>query len=133
MEAETLLGVEAVVSQRDAALPLYHFGPDDAATPGRSARTVSAATRLRFRANILADNMPFTAGVWAVAPPIIVEDEIDLGPDRPIAVKSRIDPVLSEYSYVYEEPGTYKVAFVASNVTTKGEAKVVRELEIIVP
>lgn len=133
VEAETLLGVESVVSQRDAALPLYHFGPDDATTPGRSARTLTTPPRLRFRANILADNMPFTAGVWAVAPPIIVEDEIDLGPDRPIGIKSRIDPALREYAYVYEEPGTYKVAFVASNVTTKGEANIVRELEVVVP
>lgn len=133
VNAETTLGVETVVNQRDAALPLYHFGPDDADTEGRAARTVTTPTRLRFRANILAANMPFMAGVWAVSPPIVLEKEIDLGPDRPIGVKSRIDPVLKEYVYVYDEPGTYKVAFVASNVTTKGEASVVKELEIIVP
>lgn len=133
VEAETSLGPYIMVNQRDVALPLYHFGPDDGSIPDRSARSVSTATRLRFRANILADHMPFTAGVWAVAPPIMMGDEIDFGPDRPIGVKSRIDPALREYAYVYEEPGTYKVAFVASNVTTKGEAKVVRELEVVVP
>lgn len=133
VNAETVLGTETVANQRDAALPLYHFGPDDADTPGRSARTVSQPTRLRFRANILAENLPFMAGVWAVSPPIVLEKEIDLGPDRPTGIKSRIDPVLKEYAYVYDKPGTYKVAFVASNITTKGEAKVVKELNIIVP
>lgn len=133
VNAQTVLGTEAVVNQRDAALPLYHFGPDDADTPGRAARTVSAATRLRFRANILEENIPFMAGVWAVAPPIVLGSEIDLGPDRPTPIKGRIDPVLKEYAYVYVQPGNYKVAFVATNVTTKGEASVVKELDIIVP
>src|SRR5690606_31691658 len=133
VNAQTILGTETVVNQRDAALPLYHYGPDDATTPGRSARSVTSPTRLRFRANILPDNMPFAAGVWAVSPPIVLEKEIDLGPDRPTGIKSRIDPVLKEYAYVYDKPGTYKVAFVASNITTKGEAKVVKELNIIVP
>lgn len=80
VEAETELGMYTMANQRDAALPLYHFGPDDGSIPDRSARTVSTPTRLRFRANILADHMPFTAGVWAVAPPIMMGDEID--PDR---------------------------------------------------
>lgn len=133
VNADTELGLYTMANQRDAALPLYHFGPDDGTMPDRSARTVTTPTRLRFRANILADHMPFMAGVWAVAPPIMMGDEIDFGPDRPIGIKSRIDPALREYAYVYEEPGTYKVAFVASNVTTKGEAKVVRELEVVVP
>ncbi len=133
VNAQTELGVGTVVNQRDAALPLYHFGPDDASTPGRNPRTVSTTTRLRFRANTLEANVPFMAGVWAVSPPIVLENEIDLGPDRPTGIKSRIDPILKEYAYVYDKPGTYKVAFVASNVTTKGEAKVVKELDIIVP
>src|SRR5690606_11115269 len=107
VEAQTLMDEETVLNQRDAALPLHHFGPDDASILGRSARTLSTPTRLRFRANILADNMSSTAGVWAVAPAIVMEDEIDLGPDRPIGIKSRIDPELREYAYVYDEPGRY--------------------------
>src|SRR5690606_1042450 len=81
INVETMLGSETIVNQRNAALPLYHFGPDDASDPSRSARSVSSTSRLRFRANIVAANRPLTAGVWAVAPPIVVEDEIDLGPD----------------------------------------------------
>jgi len=130
---ETLLGSAAVVDQTIAALPLYLFGPNDADDPARAARSVSTTARLRFRANIVAANWPLEAGAWAVAPPIVVEDEIDLGPDRPQSIKNRIDPVLTSYTYIYNEPGTYKVAFVASNVTTKGEAKVVKELEVVVP
>ncbi len=135
VEVETLLGVQAVVSQSEAAIPLYHFGPNDTDDPSRTPRSVSTSSRLRFRANIVAAGKWQTdaAGDWGVAPPIIIEDEIDLGPDRPISIKSRIDPVLKEYAYVYNQPGTYKVAFVASNVTTKSEEKVIKELEIVVP
>lgn len=130
---ETVLGSTALVSQTEAAFPLYHYGPDDATTPGRSARTVSQTSRLRFRANILAANLPLEAGVWAISSPIVVGDDVDLGPDRPISIKNRIDPVLTTYTYNYPESGTYKVAFVASNVTTKGDAKVVKELEVVIP
>lgn len=130
---ETVLGSTALVSQTAGALPLYHFGPNDADDPARAARSVSTTARLRFRANIVAGKWPLEAGVWAIAPPVIVGDDVDLGPDRPISIKNRIDPVLTTYTYNYPDPGTYKVAFVAANVTTKGDAKVVKELEIVIP
>lgn len=130
---ETALGSTPLVSQREGAFPLYYFGPNDADTPGRADRTVSTTARLRFRANILAANLPLEAGVWAISAPLVVGADADLGPDRPVSIKNRIDPVLSAYTYNYTKPGTYKVTFVASNVTTAEEAKVVKELDVIIP
>lgn len=130
---ETILGTTTILSQSEAALPLYYAGPNDADIPGRSARTVSTTSRLRFRANILAQHLGETAEVWAMSPPIVVTKDADLGPDRPISIKTRIDPALTTFTYSYSEPGTYKVAFVASNVTTKAEQQTVKELEIVIP
>ncbi len=53
-----------------------------------------------------------------------------MGPDRAIGIKSVIDPQLSTYSYGYTTPGTYKVAFVATNVNYKGGESIVRELDV---
>lgn len=130
---ETALGSTLLFSQSDSPVPLYFKGPNDADDPGRSARSVSNSSRIRFRGNILAKNLPLHAEVWAITPPLVKGDDIDLGPDRPASIKSRIDPVLTAFTYNYTEPGTYKVAFIASNVTTKGEKKIVKELEIVVP
>jgi len=133
ISVETLLGSEIIYNQRVAAFPLYHFGPDDASDPSRTPRSTSTTSRLRFRANVLAANRPFTAGDWAIAPPIVVDNEINLGPDRPVGIKNRIDPALSNYTYVYDKPGTYKATFVATNITSHSEASVVKEIEITIP
>jgi len=39
---------------------------------------------------------------------------------------------LSSYTYRYAAPGTYKIAFVASNIRTNDEKTVVREMTVTV-
>lgn len=46
----------------------------------------------------------------------------NLGPDTAIVVQSATDQPVSEYSYTFNEAGTYEVVFVAHSVSLTGEA-----------
>ena len=92
---ESILGNTSVVSQREAALPLVTLGVDDADTPGRAPRSVSTTSRLRFRGNILAANLEFESQAWAISPAIDMADDVDLGPDEAINIKTVRDPDLT--------------------------------------
>ncbi|HEY0669648.1 MAG TPA: DUF5017 domain-containing protein, partial [Sphingobacteriaceae bacterium] len=121
---ETDIGNTVLVDQSATPLTLYHTGPVE------SGRTSSNSTQVQFRGNNRSTNFAFPTEDWAISPIITVADDLDLGPDRPLAIKSRIDPALNTYTYNYTKPGVYKVAFVASNVTTEGEQKIVKEMEV---
>ncbi|RRN77580.1 DUF5017 domain-containing protein [Pseudoxanthomonas sp. SGD-10] len=69
---------------------------------------------------------------WVFTRPINLSAEIPAIPDKGVALKN-MDTRMDEYDYVYTQPGTYKVTFVASNENVYGGAnKVVKELEIVV-
>lgn len=74
---------------------------------------------------------PDPAEVWAISPPIYVE-EIDHGPDRSIPVKGYRDPMPLEFRYVYTEPGTYTVTFVGSNTDVYGAAESIKHIEVVI-
>jgi len=76
-------------------------------------------------------NTSFKEG-WAVSLPIYAPDRINLGRDHGLGIKSVVDAPLKEYSMIYENPGTYKVVFVASNVSVYGRKDLIKELEITV-
>ncbi|MEJ5961590.1 DUF5017 domain-containing protein [Pedobacter immunditicola] len=57
-------------------------------------------------------------------------EELDNGRDKPLAIKGNQDPQVDFYGYVYQNPGTYKVTFVASNVNVDGSKRKVVELDI---
>jgi len=70
---------------------------------------------------------------WAVSLPITGE-LIDLGPDHATPIKGLQSAFPESYGHTYSTPGTYKVYFVASNVSVKGQKETVRELTLtIVP
>lgn len=52
-------------------------------------------------------------------------------PDAGIALKN-MSTRINEYSYVYTEPGTYKITFVASNENVYGGGKVIKEFNVVV-
>lgn len=64
-----------------------------------------------------AENMYAYMVTKAVAPV-----SYNLGPDKPIVVQSATDSPVSEYSYIFNEAGTYEVVFVAHSVSLTGEA-----------
>lgn len=68
---------------------------------------------------------------WAVSAPIRT-DKIDLGPDRPVAIRGIRNPKMVEYSYTFARPGTYQLAFVATNATKDEQESVVRKLSVTI-
>ncbi len=101
---------------------LHYFGPKE--ETGRSSITTSTIT---LRAN--AESPAVYTEDWCISKPINV-GAIDMGPDRPVAVKGNSDVKLDRYTYTYSEPGVYKVHFVAANANIQSSKQVVKELEI---
>src|SRR5699024_10899861 len=75
---------------------------------------------------------PIETEIWAISPPIYLED-IDHGPDKPKEnIKGFRDPMPVEFTYTYHTPGTYKAIFVGYNASTYGEQEIVRVIELTV-
>jgi hypothetical protein len=65
---------------------------------------------------------------WIVTKPLYLDR---VSPDTGTALKN-ITSKLTKYSYVFSRPGTYKVAFIASNSTADKSVSIVKELTITV-
>lgn len=69
---------------------------------------------------------------WAISVPFQKSSTMNLGPDRPSAIKGFSDAKLTKYSHVYEKPGKYTVTFVAFNATALDKKEVIKQLQITV-
>src|SRR5690606_24333171 len=78
-------------------------------------RSTLSATTLSMVAHAVADsNRTVETENWAISKAFYGGTQ-DLGPDRPVAIKGVTDAELESYTYVYNQPGTYKVYFIAKN------------------
>lgn len=127
LQSETDLGLTSLATHTTADWHLINDGA--IVNPGRGA-VIESNGAVRFNGNHLDPQVPTES--WAVTKGFIL-GKVDLGPDRPVAIKSTIDPTLSSYSFNYATAGTYKVVFVASNASYKGQASAVREIEVVIP
>lgn len=94
----------------------------DPASPSNSA---IASTQYAYR--IHTDTIETEA--WFVSK-IFNSGNIDLGPDRPIAIKGYESGKTVAFNYTYEKPGIYNICFVAKNVTINDEKQVIKEMTI---
>lgn len=127
LKSITDIGSTTIASQSTAVWNMFHEGPLE------SGRSSTSSSQIVLRGNNSSANFSQSTEDWAISPPIQVGDDLDLGPDRPLAIKGAIDQPLRKFSYTYTQPGTYRVVFVASNVTVKDEQKVMREVTITIP
>lgn len=63
---------------------------------------------------------------YVISRPMILNE---VSPDAGVAIKSVKDRI-ERYSYVFNNPGTYQVAFVAKNATGKAEKEIIKYLTI---
>lgn len=68
--------------------------------------------------------------VWCVSGAIELFEDVDFGFDRPVAVKSYADPVRSNYTHIYNEPGEYTATFIGVNASAYGRYEVIREATV---
>lgn len=69
---------------------------------------------------------------WVVSQKISSGTTIDVGRDYPIPIKGLFTGATTDFTYVYNTPGTYHAYFIAKNVNIDGEKQVVRDLTITV-
>ncbi len=68
--------------------------------------------------------------VWFVSGPIYKMDNVNNGPDFGKAIKGVGNAMLPNYTYTYNVPGEYKVAFVAANANVYDRKECVVELTV---
>ena len=95
-------------------------------SPARSTATTSRITLLGN--TFTAANDPASEH-WAISAPISWED-INVGPDRPVAIKGVTSTKLDSYTYTYAKAGTYKAHFVAQNANVDANKVVVRQVDV---
>lgn len=95
--------------------------------------TYAATTGLRVASIASTIAAPAPASLtWAVSKPIDFKPFEDVnGINRGVALKN-LSTRIDEYSYVFTQPGTYKVTFIAANHSVYGENKAIKEFEITV-
>ncbi|WP_353138673.1 DUF5017 domain-containing protein [Pseudopedobacter sp.] len=86
-------------------------------------RTVNNSINLRWTEK--GTNKPSNLDYLFINPIILNQSK----PDMPIGIKS-VHEKLSSYSYVFSEPGTYKVVFVAKNHDYKEDKEIIREVVV---
>jgi len=126
LNTQTAQGSALAVDQRTAAWTLVQSA--NITDPSRS--TVSSAGTLTLRGNNL-PNPETEAEIWAVSKSLSL-GSVDLGPDFAVPIKNVLDNPLDQYKYRFATPGTYKVVFVASNVSIYGNEPITREITITV-
>ncbi|MBO9151533.1 DUF5017 domain-containing protein [Chitinophaga sp. GCM10012297] len=127
LESQTDLGNASLATLTNADWHLVNEG--SIVDPNRGA-VIESSGAIRFNGNHL--NKEVETESWAISKGFELT-KTDMGPDRPIAIKSVINPRLTTYAFNYTTAGTYKVAFVASNTSYEGHSGVVREIEVKIP
>lgn len=93
------------------------------------------------RGSIISNNITFMGNgtnkdveteAWVISKSVSAATKTDLGPDRPVAIKSLSDPTLKNYSYVYTKKGTYTATFIGINADLNETKKEVKQMTIVV-
>ena len=69
-------------------------------------------------------------GVWCVSGPIEKQDDVNLGFDKPVAVKAYADPTMKSYYHIYDTPGEYTATFIGVNASAYGRYEVLRQATV---
>lgn len=127
LESQTDLGTTSLATLTTADWHLINEG--EIVDPNRGA-VIESSGAIRFNGNH--KNKEVHTESWAISKGFEIT-KTDMGPDRPLAIKSTINPRLGSYAYNYATPGTYKVVFIASNASHEGQLRIVREIDITIP
>lgn len=119
----TEVGTTVLANHTTAGFGLFYVGPKE--TTGRS----SIASGLITLQGNTEENIDAYTEDWCVSKGFSLADN-DLGPDRPVKVKGNSDAAPESFLHMYNDPGTYKVYFVATNATVKEQETIIREITL---
>src|SRR5690606_21292297 len=103
----------------------------------RSGRNTITSSQIQIRGNhatgagLTAAHLETYTEAWAICLDPISAGDIDLGPDRPLVIKSYVDDPIKTFSYSYKDPGEYEAVFVLSNVNAKDEKRTIKKVKIV--
>ncbi|WP_256009843.1 DUF5017 domain-containing protein [Desertivirga xinjiangensis] len=121
----TDIGTSVLATQSTFGWNMLHEGVLE------NGRSSSSSSQIVLRGNNRSANFDSPTVDWAVSPPITFADDVDLGPDLPVAIKSYGDNPVQSFTYYYSQPGTYKAVFKAANQNIKDQRELIKE--IVVP
>ena len=58
------------------------------------------------------------------------QDDVNLGFDKPVAVKAYADPTMKSYYHIYDTPGEYTATFIGVNASAYGRYEVLRQATV---
>jgi len=93
------------------------------------ARSTANTSRITLLGNTFTATNDPASEHWAISAPISWED-INVGPDRPVAIKGVTSTKLNSYTYTYTKAGTYKAYFLAQNANVNANKMVVRQIDV---
>lgn len=121
LQSSTVLGTKTLLDL--TGWTILYEGPKE---PARS--SVSTAT-ITLRGNAIAPRV-YTED-WCISK-AVETGKVDMGPDRPVPIKTYRDAKLDSFTYKYAKAGVYKVYFVGYNANIYGSQSVTRSVEITV-
>jgi len=105
----------------------------------RTGRNTITSSQIQLRGNhatgagLTAEHLETYMEAWAICLDPISAGDVDLGPDRPLVIKSYVDDPVRTYSFVYKDPGEYEAVFVLSNVNASDEKKTIKKVKVVIP
>jgi hypothetical protein len=69
---------------------------------------------------------------YAISDPIMISDQINLGLDKPMVIKSMQNENMTEFFYSFDKPGEYEVAFVGFNTNFNGKEETVKKIKLTI-
>lgn len=131
LASQTELGLTVLATQGTAGWVLVEHGLF------RPSRPSVSASQIILRGNhgtLTSHPAEFQAETeaWVISQPIYAGD-VDLGPDRPLPIKSREDLPLETFIHEYSGPGEYDAVFMGSNVNIEREHKIYKNIKVVIP
>lgn len=124
--ANSALGPIVLGDMETSGFQIIDMHPDKA--PSRSKQT---KTRVTLQGYEQTESNNIYTETWAISTGFYVND-IDLGPDKPLSIKNLESSRLSSFKYLYEEPGTYKGVFAATNANIDNFARTIKEVVVTI-
>lgn len=119
------LGEQVIGDMATAGFTLFDQFPD--IEP--SATTINATTISMVGTAVSPNTL--TSENWVISRGFET-GEVDLGPDRPIAIKGIADAMMTTYEHTYSKPGTYRAYFIAINANIEKKIETIQYVDVTV-
>jgi hypothetical protein len=126
INGQTAFGKQQIMNLPESGFRIVDENPTT--YPARAAVT---ASRISMQGNEYTENWSPEGFHWAISKALYLEN-LNLGPDRALAIKGSENPMPDVYTYKFSKPGTYKVKFIGSVQNINQREEQIRTITITV-